>query len=91
MSWTVMKAIVVKDVTAVRRSKAVVIPMLAVPAILMIVLPPSILVFFSLRDPQYVQNLLNSSWGRNATVLAFVLEIIGVVWVMRILKNSQGT
>lgn len=60
-------------------------------AILMIVLPPSILVFFSLRDPLYMQNLMNSSWGRNATILAFALEVIGVIWVMRILKNSQGT
>ena len=34
-----MRAIIAKDVTAVRRSKAVVIPMLAVPALLMIVLP----------------------------------------------------
>lgn len=60
-------------------------------AILMIVLPPSILAFFTLRDPDYFQNLMNSSWGRNATWLAFGLELIGVVWVMRILKKSQGT
>ena len=39
MSWPVMRAIIAKDVIAVRRSKAVVIPMLAVPAILMILLP----------------------------------------------------
>lgn len=34
-----MQAIIAKDVLAVRRSKAVVIPMLAVPAILMVLLP----------------------------------------------------
>ncbi len=34
-----MRAIIAKDVTAIRRSKAVVIPMLAVPALLMIVMP----------------------------------------------------
>jgi ABC-2 type transport system permease protein len=39
MSWDVMRAIIAKDVTAIRRSKAVVIPMLAVPALLMIVMP----------------------------------------------------
>ena len=39
MSWTVMRAIIAKDVTAIRRSKAIVIPMLAVPALLMIVMP----------------------------------------------------
>ncbi|MFZ6003472.1 MAG: ABC transporter permease subunit [Actinomycetota bacterium] len=38
-SWPVMRAIIAKDLLAVRRSKAVVIPMLAVPALLMIVLP----------------------------------------------------
>ena len=37
-----MRAIVAKDVIAVRRSKAVVIPMLAVPALLMIVMPLAI-------------------------------------------------
>lgn len=37
--WGVMRAIIAKDLFAVRRSKAVVIPMLAVPALLMIVLP----------------------------------------------------
>lgn len=34
-----MRAIIAKDLIAVRRSKAVVIPMLAVPALLMVVLP----------------------------------------------------
>jgi len=42
VNWAVMRAIIAKDVTAVRRSKAVVIPMLAVPAILMILLPLAI-------------------------------------------------
>ena len=37
-----MRAIIAKDVIAVRRSKAVVIPMLAVPALLMIVMPLAI-------------------------------------------------
>ncbi len=39
MSWPVMWAIITKDVTAIRRSKAVVIPMLAVPALLVVGLP----------------------------------------------------
>lgn len=38
-SWPVIRAIITKDLLAVRRSKAVVIPMLAVPALLMIFLP----------------------------------------------------
>ena len=39
VSWAVMRAIIAKDVIAIRRSKAIVIPMLAVPALLMIVMP----------------------------------------------------
>ena len=37
--WAVIRTIVRKDLTAIRRAKAVVIPMLAVPIILMVVLP----------------------------------------------------
>ena len=37
--WNVIWAIVSKDVIAIRRSKAVVIPMLAVPVLLLVVLP----------------------------------------------------
>ncbi len=37
--WPVMRAIIRKDLIAVRRSKAVVIPMLAVPTLLMVILP----------------------------------------------------
>ncbi len=39
MNRPVIRAIIAKDLIAVRRSKAVVIPMLAVPALLMIILP----------------------------------------------------
>lgn len=60
-------------------------------ATLMIVLPPAILAFFLFRDPDYFQNLMNSTWGRNATFAAVALEIIGAVWVLRILKDSQQT
>ena len=45
-----MRAIIAKDFIAVRRSKAVVIPMLAVPALLMIVLP--LLVGWAARSQQ---------------------------------------
>ncbi len=37
--WNAIRAVVRKDVTAVRRSKAVVIPMLTVPTLLLVVLP----------------------------------------------------
>ena len=60
-------------------------------AILMIVLPPAVLAFFIARKPTYLQELLSSPWGRNATILAVTLELIGAIWIMRILKTSQQT
>lgn len=42
VDWTAVRGVVAKDLTAVRRSKSVVIPMLAVPVLLMIVLPAAI-------------------------------------------------
>jgi len=60
-------------------------------ATLMIVLPPAVLAFFIARDPAYFQNLMASGWGRNATLAAVALEIIGAVWVIRILKDSERT
>ena len=39
MNWDAVRAVVAKDLTAVRRSKAVVLPMVLVPVLLLIVLP----------------------------------------------------
>jgi tight adherence protein B len=60
-------------------------------AMLMIVLPPGILLFFALRDPNYLGNLMDSAWGRMVTGTAFVLEFIGALWVLAVLKSSQRT
>ena len=58
-------------------------------AILMIVIPPAVLAFFVFRKPTYLTELMSSSWGRNATILAICLEIIGAIWIMQILKSSE--
>lgn len=58
-------------------------------ATLMILVPPAVLAFFVFRDPNYFQNLMSSPWGRNATLFAFVLEVVGAIWVLRILRDSQ--
>ena len=58
-------------------------------AILMIVLPPAVLAFFVFRKPTYLTELMASSWGRNSTILAICLEIVGAIWIMQILKNSE--
>jgi len=39
LDWTVVRAVIAKDLLAVRRSKAVVLPMLLVPTLLLVVLP----------------------------------------------------
>jgi tight adherence protein B len=60
-------------------------------AILMLVIPPLVLGFFMLRDPTYFSKLFAVKWGRIITLIAAVLDIIGVVWVLRVLKTSQQT
>ncbi len=48
VDWRAVRAVVAKDLTAVRRAKAVVIPMVVVPAILLVILPA--LVAFGARN-----------------------------------------
>jgi tight adherence protein B len=60
-------------------------------AILMLVIPPLVLGFFMLRDPEYFSKLFAVKWGRIVTLIAAALDIIGIVWVLRVLKSSQQT
>lgn len=60
-------------------------------AILMILLPPAILAFFLFRDPDYFNRLMASNWGRAITFTGVGLEIIGAIWIMKILNDSQQT
>ncbi|MCA8988741.1 MAG: type II secretion system F family protein [Planctomycetaceae bacterium] len=60
-------------------------------AILMILLPPAILTFFIFRDPTYLNRLMASSWGSFITIAGIVLEIIGAIWIWKILGNTQRT
>ena len=60
-------------------------------AVMMLLLPPGILAFFILRDPEYFNTLMQSSWGRWTTLLAVLLQIVGSIWVMRILQSSKRT
>jgi tight adherence protein B len=60
-------------------------------ALLMIVVPPAVLAFFIFRDPEYINNLMQSEWGFRVTLMAAALQVIGSLWVLRILKHSgQG-
>jgi tight adherence protein B len=60
-------------------------------AILMIALPPAILAFFVFRDTAYLNNLMASSWGRIVTATAILLEIVGAVWILAVLRKSQNS
>jgi tight adherence protein B len=58
-------------------------------AILMIALPPIIISFFMFRDTNYLAQLLSTYWGRFLTIAATILDVIGAVWVLSILRGSQ--
>jgi len=60
-------------------------------SLMMIGLPPAIVAFFIFRDPEYLTRLMNATWGRNVTILAIILQVVGAAWVLRILRNSQRT
>jgi len=60
-------------------------------AILMLLIPPAVLLFFVFRDPSYMTNLLESKWGRILTITAVALQVIGTVWILRVLKKSNQT
>ncbi|MBI5759925.1 MAG: type II secretion system F family protein [Planctomycetales bacterium] len=58
-------------------------------AVLMVVLPPLIFGFFVVRDPDYLTELMSSSWGWGLTMFAIALDVIGVTFVLSILRSSQ--
>ncbi len=58
-------------------------------AILMLILPPLIVFFFMLRDPTYLTQLLSTFGGRMITITAIGLQLVGSLWVLAVLRNSQ--
>ena len=62
-NWPVMRAIIAKDLIAVRRSKAVIIPMLAVPTLLMVVLPLAVGLAARAQENPDVGRILSSMPG----------------------------
>ncbi len=60
-------------------------------AIMMILLPPAIVLFFIYRDPAYLQKLMDSTWGLRSMVVAICLQILGSLAVLRILQSSKQT
>lgn len=66
IDWGAVRAVVSKDVTAIKRSKAVVLPMLLVPAVMMLGLPLAIGLAAQRRRPVRIDNLLSSVPGNLA-------------------------
>ncbi len=60
-------------------------------AILMLALPPLIILFFTLREPTYLAQLMSTYWGKFMTITAVILDLIGSIVVLSILRGSQRT
>jgi tight adherence protein B len=57
-------------------------------AIMMVIVPVLVMAFYLFRDPDYLNNLLNSFWGRLSLWIAVIFQIVGCLLVYRILSRS---
>ena len=57
-------------------------------AVMMVAIPILVMGFYLFRDPNYLNSLLNSFWGRLSLWTGIVLQIVGCLWVYRILSRS---
>lgn len=58
-------------------------------AVLMLVLPPAAVAFFLFRDPSYLDQLLDSFWGRAVSIGAILLQMAGLLWVLQIFRTTE--
>jgi tight adherence protein B len=49
---------------------------------------PSVFLYFFFFRPEYVTTMLNSPLGQSMLITTVVLEVVGLVWMVRILKPS---
>lgn len=57
--------------------------------IMMVIFPIFIMGFYLFRDPDYLNSLLNSFWGRLSLWTAIIFQIAGCLLVFRILSRSS--
>lgn len=57
-------------------------------AVMMLIVPIAVIGFYLFRDPDYLNKLLSSFWGRLSLWLAVVMQIVGAITVFRILQRS---
>jgi tight adherence protein B len=60
-------------------------------AILMLALPPIIITIFTLLDPNHLPLLLSTDGGKFLTIAAVILDLIGSIAVISILRGCQRT
>ncbi len=60
VDWGAVRAVIAKDVTAVKRSKAVVLPMLLLPAVMLLGLPLAVGIIAANSPPANVDQMLSS-------------------------------
>lgn len=58
-------------------------------AIMMLVIPPLVILFFTVTRDNYLNELLSSFWGRLSLGIAITLQIVGAFFVFRILRRSS--
>lgn len=58
-------------------------------AILMLAMPPLIILFLTVREPDYLTQLMSIYWGRATTIAAITLDVIGSAFVVSILRKSK--
>ena len=57
-------------------------------ATMMVIVPVFVMGFYLFRDPDYLNSLLNSFWGRLSLWTAIIFQIVGCLLVFRILSRS---
>lgn len=55
---------------------------------LIAILAPGVFVYFFFFQPEYLRSALQSSLGQTTLLIAAVLEVIGVVWTLRLVRPN---
>lgn len=90
LAWTLERlAAVIRDRIAFRRQMRATTGAGRVSATMIAVTGPLLFLYMFFVQPEYVGGLLDSALGQSLLAVAAGLEIIGLVWVARLLKAGQ--
>ena len=79
-------AAVIRDRLAYRRQLRAVTGAGRLSAMLIGMIGPALFVYLFFFHPEYIRAMLQSSLGQTLLCVSVVLEIVGLVWTMRLLK-----